>query len=56
MDFPLTGLESKEIEYFLESDHTIDEWVFFPLAGLDSSEIGYFLEYDNSIDVVLGFD
>ena len=43
VDLPLVGLESKEIGYFLESDHTIDEWVDFPLAGLESSDIGYFL-------------
>ena len=55
VDFPLAGLDSKEIGYFLVSDHTIDEWVDYPLAVLDSSEIGYFLEYDHSIVVVLGF-
>ena len=37
VDFPLAGLDSKDIGYFLESNHTIDEQVDFPLAGLDSS-------------------
>ena len=55
VDFPLTGLDSKEIGYFLEYDHTIDEWVGFHLVGLESSEICYFLESDHSIVVVLGF-
>ena len=53
MDFPLAGLDSKEIGYFLEYENTIDEWVDFPLVGLDSSGIGYFLESDHSIVVVL---
>ena len=49
VDFPLVGLDSKDIGHFLESDHTIDEWVDFPLARLDASEIGYFLESDHTI-------
>ena len=56
VDFPLMGLDSKEIGYFLVSDHTIDEWVDFPLMGLDSSEIGYFLEFEHTSEVFLGFD
>ena len=48
VDFPLAGLGSKKIGYFLEFDHTIDEWVDFPLVGLDSSDIGYFLEFDHA--------
>ena len=46
---PLVGLDSKEIGYFLEYYHTIDERVDFPHVGLESSEIGYFLESYHTI-------
>ena len=49
VDFPLVGLDSKEIGYFLELDKKIDEWVDFPLVRLESSEIGYFLESYHTI-------
>ena len=56
VDFPLARLESKDIGYFLEYDHTIDEQVDLTLTGLDSSDIGYFLESNHTISVVPGFD
>ena len=49
VDYPLTGLDSKEIGYFLGCDLTNDEWVDLPLMKLDSNDIGCFLEYDHNI-------
>jgi len=56
VDSPLVGLQSKDIGYFLEYDHTIDEWVDYPLARIESREICHFLESDHTIEVVFGFD